>query len=50
MRIRSIFSNKPKIAEINVDAGNYAYNYVKSKYADNLKKHSMNLVYDQKKQ
>jgi 2-oxoglutarate/2-oxoacid ferredoxin oxidoreductase subunit alpha len=46
--IQSIFSSKPKIAEINVDAGNYAYNYVKSKYADNLKKHSMNLVYDQK--
>src|SRR5215218_7162449 len=46
--IRSIFSNKPKIAEINVDAGNYAYNYVKSKYVDSLKKHSMNLVYDKK--
>ena len=36
--IRSIFSNKPKIAEINMDAGNYAYNYVKSKYADIPKK------------
>ena len=46
--IRSIFSNKPKIAEINVDAGNYAYNYVKSRYVDSLKKHSMDLVSDQK--
>ncbi len=46
--IRSIFSNKPKIAEINVDASNYAYNYVKSKHIDNLKKHSMNLDCDQK--
>ncbi len=43
--IRSIFSNKPKIAEINIDAANYSYNYVKSKYIDISKKFSRNLVY-----
>ena len=43
--IRSIFSNKPKIAEINIDAANYSYNYVKSKYIDITKKFSRNLVY-----
>ncbi len=43
--IRSIFSNKPKIAEINIDAANYSYNYIKSKYADISKKFSSNLVY-----
>ncbi len=43
--IRSIFSNKPKIAEINIDAANYSYNYVKSKYVDITKKFSRNLVY-----
>ena len=43
--IRSIFSNKPKIAEINIDAANYSYNYVKSKYIDITKKFSKNLVY-----
>ncbi|MDQ6723054.1 MAG: 2-oxoacid:acceptor oxidoreductase family protein, partial [Thermoproteota archaeon] len=41
--IRSIFLNKPKIAEINIDAANYSYNYVKSKYADIPKKFSRNL-------
>jgi 2-oxoglutarate/2-oxoacid ferredoxin oxidoreductase subunit alpha len=43
--IRSIFSNKPKIAEINIDAANYSYNYVKSKYIDISKNFSRNLVY-----
>jgi 2-oxoglutarate/2-oxoacid ferredoxin oxidoreductase subunit alpha len=43
--IRSIFSNKPKIAEINIDAANYSYNYVKSKYIDITKKFSKSLVY-----
>lgn len=43
--IRSIFSNKPKIAEINIDAANYSYNYIKSKYADISKRFSRNLVY-----
>jgi 2-oxoglutarate/2-oxoacid ferredoxin oxidoreductase subunit alpha len=43
--IRSIFSNKPKIAEINIDAANYSYNYVKSRYMDISKKFSRNLVY-----
>ena len=43
--IGSIFSNKPKIAEINIDAANYSYNYVKSKYVDIAKKFSRNLVY-----
>ena len=43
--IRSIFSNKPKIAEINIDAANYSYNYIKSKYADTSKRFSRNLVY-----
>lgn len=43
--IRSIFSNKPKIAEINIDAANYSYNYVKSKYADIPEKFSRRLVF-----
>jgi 2-oxoglutarate/2-oxoacid ferredoxin oxidoreductase subunit alpha len=43
--IRSIFSNKPKIAEVNIDAANYSYNFIKSKYADISKKFSSNLVY-----
>ena len=43
--IRSIFSNKPKIAEINIDAANYSYNYVKSKYIDITKEFSKSLVY-----
>jgi 2-oxoglutarate ferredoxin oxidoreductase subunit alpha len=43
--IRSIFSNKPKIAEINVDAANYSYNYFKSKYEDISEKFSKKLVY-----
>ena len=44
--IRSIFSNKPKIAEINVDAANYSYNYIKSKYADISDKFSKKLTYE----
>src|SRR6478672_12880742 len=43
--IRAIFLNKPKIAEINIDAANYSYNYVKSKYIDISKNFSRNLVY-----
>jgi len=43
--IRSIFSNKPKIAEININAANYAYNYIKSRYPDISKKFSPNLYY-----
>ena len=43
--IRSIFSNKPKIAEINIDAANYSYNYVKSKYTDIPEKFSRRLVF-----
>ncbi len=43
--IRSIFSNKPKIAEININAANYAYNYIKSRYPDISKKFSPNLFY-----
>ena len=38
--IRSIFSNKPKIAEINIDAANYSYNYIQSKIFDIPKKFS----------
>ncbi len=44
--IRSIFSNKPKIAEINVDAANYSYNYIKSKYADIPERFPKKLVYE----
>lgn len=32
--IKSIFLNKPKIAGINIEAGNYAYNFIKSKYPE----------------
>ncbi len=46
--IRSIFSNKPKIAEININAANYAYNYIKSKYPDISKKFTPNLRYGDK--
>jgi len=44
--IRSIFSNKPKIAEINVNAANYSYNYIKSKYADISERFSKKLTYE----
>ncbi len=44
--IRSIFSNKPKIAEINVDAANYSYNYIKSKYANIPERFPKKLVYE----
>ncbi|MGN6822203.1 MAG: 2-oxoacid:acceptor oxidoreductase subunit alpha [Candidatus Nitrosocosmicus sp.] len=32
--IKAIFLNKPKIAGINIEAGNYAYNFIKSKYPE----------------
>jgi 2-oxoglutarate ferredoxin oxidoreductase subunit alpha len=44
--IRSIFSNKPKIAEININAANYAFNYIQSRYPDISKKFTPNLRYD----
>lgn len=43
--IRSIFLNKPKIADINIDAANYAYNYIQSKYPDIPKKFIKNFEY-----
>jgi 2-oxoglutarate ferredoxin oxidoreductase subunit alpha len=43
--IRSIFSSKPKIADINADAANYSYNYIKSKYANISEKFPKKLVY-----
>lgn len=44
--IRSIFSSKPKIASINIEAGNYAYNFIKSKYPNITKKFFNNFSYD----
>jgi 2-oxoglutarate ferredoxin oxidoreductase subunit alpha len=44
--IRAIFSNKPKVAEINVNAANYAYNYVKVKYENIVKDFSSDLIYE----
>ena len=35
--IRYIFKAKPKIAEMNVDAANYAYNHAKAKYGDDFR-------------
>ncbi len=35
--IRYIFKAKPKIAEMNVDAANYAYNHTKAKYGDDFR-------------
>jgi len=43
--IRSIFLNKPKIADINIDAANYSYNYIQSKYPDIPKKFIKNFEY-----
>ncbi len=44
--IRSIFSNKPKIAEINTDAANYSYNYIKSKYVNIPERFPKKLAYE----
>ncbi len=35
--IKYIFKAKPKIAEMNVDAANYAYNHAKAKYGDDFR-------------
>ena len=35
--IRYIFKAKPKIAEMNVDAANYAYNHAKAKYGEDFR-------------
>ncbi|MDQ4074275.1 MAG: 2-oxoacid:acceptor oxidoreductase subunit alpha [Thermoproteota archaeon] len=44
--IRAIFSNKPKVANININAANYAYNYVKVKYENTVKEFVSDLVYE----
>jgi 2-oxoglutarate ferredoxin oxidoreductase subunit alpha len=35
--INHIFKAKPKIAEMNIDAANYAYNHTKAKYGDDFR-------------
>jgi 2-oxoglutarate ferredoxin oxidoreductase subunit alpha len=44
--IKSIFINKPKIAGINIEAGNYAYNFIKSKYPEITKKFLTNFEFE----
>ncbi len=44
--IRAIFSNKPRVADINVNAANFAYNYVKAKYENIVKEFASDLIYE----
>jgi 2-oxoglutarate/2-oxoacid ferredoxin oxidoreductase subunit alpha len=44
--IKAIFLNKPKIAGINIEAGNYAYNFIKSKYPEITTKFLTNFEFE----
>lgn len=44
--IKAIFLNKPKIADINIEAGNYAYNFIKSKYPEITTKFLTNFEFE----